>query len=92
MSSPSQGKFNLRERNARDKARPQLNREHCDILVGRPYGKKLSNFLRQNGVAIVNILDEFVDIIEIAKESDLDKVDRLIEDWTKGDDFTPQGT
>jgi len=27
-----------REQRAREKARPELNREHHDILVGHPYG------------------------------------------------------
>lgn len=87
MPTPSHGL--LREQRARKKAQPELNREHYDILVGRPYGESLRNHLQRNDVRIIRMVDEFVHIIELEGDSDLDRVEQLIEDWTNGTDFTP---
>ena len=70
-----------REQRAREKARPELNREHHDILVGHPYGASLLAFLESRGIAGLTAVESFADIICLAQDTNLDAVEALIAEW-----------
>jgi hypothetical protein len=76
-----------RERRAREKAKPELDRLHREIFVGRPYGQRLLDFLRQNGIRGLVDNSSFCDVITLGSGTDLDKVDDLIAEWMDGADF-----
>jgi hypothetical protein len=90
MSSDPGERFSLRERRAREKARPELNREHRDILVGHPYGDRLKAFLEQRGIRGTAIEESFVAILTVPADANLDQVEHLIDDWMNGADFEVQ--
>ncbi len=89
MAENPQNRFPLREQRARREARAALNREHRDILVGSQCGTKLKSFLEQNGIHVIATEESFGDMLGLAGDADLDRVEQLIEDWEKGADFAP---
>ena len=87
MQAPTPERLPLREYRAREKARPELNREHRDILVGRSYGQRFLTFLQQNGIRGLVVEESFSDIITLGCDTDLDHVESLITAWMNGADF-----
>lgn len=85
----SEQDFSLREKRAREKARPELCRKHGDIIVGRPYGASLEAYLESNGISGTVQEESFCDIIILGPSADLDRVNDLIVQWMDGGDFTP---
>ena len=85
----SEQHFSRREKRAREKARPELDRRYRDIIVGRPYGASLTAYLESNGIT-GNVREEsFCDIIILDGSADLDRVQDLMDQWKRGEDFTP---
>jgi hypothetical protein len=85
-------RLSRREQRARAKACPELNREHRDILVGRPYGEPLMAYLKSNGVKGLVKEESFADMIILGSDTILDDVERLLQLWTEGADFRPPRT
>ncbi len=72
-SNRPENDFGRRERRARQKAGPELDRESREILVARPYGDKLRRFLEGMGVRVVGLDHDFVDFLQLDSDCDLDE-------------------
>lgn len=88
MSDGTRGQFPRRERRARLEADPQLVREHYEITIGGNQAESLTSFLRSRGIRIVEREDDFVAILRLDRNTDLELVESMVERWLNGEDLT----
>ena len=78
-----------REARARQKALPEFSRDHREILVGRPYGQMLLDFLNSRGISGATRDESYCDIITLPPDCDLNVVENVVREWVDGWNVRP---
>jgi len=86
----SEQHFSRREKRAREKARPELDRKCRHILVGESRGACLKAYLESNGISGTVQEEPSGHIISLGPSADLDRVQDLMDQWKRGEDCSSQ--